>query len=113
MRSEWVIAGIIMTGMYFILGFIFLVMKEKGASLISGYNFKSKEERTKYDERQMSIDMKNLFFICSLIFLAGTVATYIWSNGFFWIAFFISSMYLLKSVHFKDEEAFDRYKKEN
>lgn len=111
--DNWVIAGVIMTALFFLIGFMFLIMKEKGASLISGYNFKSKEERQKYDEKQMSKNMRNLFFICSLIFLVGTVATYIWSNIFFWIAFLISSIYFLKSVHFNDKKAYEKYKKEN
>lgn len=51
LENNWVLAGVIMTIMFFIFGLIFAIMKEKGANLIAGYNFKSKEERKKYDEK--------------------------------------------------------------
>lgn len=83
------VAGLVMTLMFFLFRLIFAVMKEKGASLIAGYNFKSKEERRKYDEKQMSEDMRNLLFNYGLIFLIGTIATYIWGKVWFWISFVI------------------------
>lgn len=38
----------IMSGAFLLLGLIFLIFKEKACVLISGYNFKTKEERREY-----------------------------------------------------------------
>lgn len=113
LENTWGVVGLIMTIIFLIFGLIFAIMKEKGASLIAGYNFKSKEERKEYDEKQMSEDMRNLFFIYSLIFLAGTVATYIGGKIWFWISFMIWLIYFLKNFHIDDEKAFGKYRKRN
>lgn len=110
LENTWSVAGLIMAIMFLIFGLIFAIMKEKGASLIAGYNFKSKEERKKYDEKQMSIDMRNLFFTYSLIFLVGTVATYMWGKVWFWISFVIWLIFFFKDVHIDDEKAFGKYR---
>lgn len=110
-ENNYVIVGIGMTIIFFIMGLIFAVMKEKASSLIAGYNFKSKEERKKYDEKKMSMDMRNFFFICSGIFVIGTVATYIWGANCFWISFIIFIVYFFRDVHIDDEKAFGKYKK--
>lgn len=107
------LVGVTMTIMFLTFGLIFGIMKEKGASLIVGYNFKPKKERRKYDEKQMSKDMRNLFFIYGLIFLVGTVATYIWGKIWFWISFMIWLIYFFKNLHIDDEKAFGKYKKGN
>ena len=113
LENAWGLAGIIMTITFFIFGLIFAISKEKGASLIAGYNFKPKEERKKYNEKQMSKDMRNTFFIYSLIFLVGTVATYIWGKIWFWISFIIWLIYFFKNFHIDDEKAFGKYRKVN
>lgn len=46
----------------FILSFIFALLKEKWAILISGFNSISKDEREKYDKKKMSIYMRNSLF---------------------------------------------------
>lgn len=111
LENEWSVAGLIMSIMFFIFGLIFAIMKEKGASLIAGYNFKSKEERKKYDEKQMSKDMRNLFFISSLIFLVGMIATYILGKIVFWISFIVWLIYFFRDFHIDDEKAFGKYRK--
>lgn len=113
LENTWGLSGIIMTIIFLILGLIFAIMKEKGTRLIAGYNFKRKEERKKYDEKQMSKDMRNILFTYSLIFLAGTVATYIWGKIWFWISFIIWLVYFLKNFHIDDEKAFGKYRKRN
>ena len=109
--NNWVIAGITMTVMFFVFGLIFAIMKEKGAILIAGYNNKSKEERKKFNEKQMTKDMRNHFFRYSFIFLIGTVATYIWGKIWFWISFIIWLIYFFKNVHLNVEKAFGKYRK--
>lgn len=45
LNDDYVIVGLMMSVMFFILGLIFAIMKERGSGLIAGFNFKSKEER--------------------------------------------------------------------
>src|SRR5699024_6945432 len=97
--------------MFFGFGIIFAIGKEKASGLIAGYNFKSKEERKKYDEKQMSLDMRNFFFICSLILLIGTIGTYLFSVIWFWISLTIFIIYLFKNIHIDDEKAFGKYRR--
>lgn len=113
LENNWSLAGLIMALMFFVFGLIFAVMREKRASLIAGYNFKSKEERKDYDEKRMSKDMRNLFFIYSLIFLLGAILTYIWGKVWFWITFVIWFVYFFKNVNIDDEKAFGKYRKKN
>ena len=61
----------------------------------------------------MSKDMRDLFFICSLIFLLGAVLTYIWGKLWFWVSFVVWLVYFFKNVHFDDEKAFGKYRKRN
>lgn len=96
---------------FFLLGLIFARFKEKACSLISGYNFKSKKQRELYDEKRLSADMRNLFFIYSGIFLVGSIATLWWGHLCFWMTWIIWLILFFKDVHFDDEKAFGKYKK--
>ncbi|WIV13663.1 DUF3784 domain-containing protein [Proteiniborus sp. MB09-C3] len=42
LENAWVLTGLIITITFLLLGLIFAIMKEKGVSLIAGYNFKPK-----------------------------------------------------------------------
>lgn len=109
--NKYALIGLVMAIMFLGFGLLFAIMKEKGSILISGYNFKSKEERKKYDEKRMSKDMRNFFFICSGIFCIGTVMTYLFGVVWFWISLLIFIVYLFKNIHISDEKAFVKYKR--
>lgn len=50
-------------GIFFLIFSIcFAILKEKGAILVSGFNSFSKAEREKYDQKRISLDMRNSFF---------------------------------------------------
>ena len=100
-----------MMSFFLILAMIFALLKEKACFLISGYNFKSKKEREKYDELQMSKDMRNFWFICSGIFFIGAIGILLFGNVFVWISFLIWGIYFFKNVHVDNEKAFGKYKK--
>lgn len=53
------------------ISMIFALLKEKGAMLISGFNTLSKEEQANYDQKKMSIDMRNSLFLWSILLLSG------------------------------------------
>ncbi|WP_315066855.1 DUF3784 domain-containing protein [uncultured Clostridium sp.] len=105
------IIGFVMSGIFGLLGVTFLIFKEKACVLISGYNFKTEKERENYDEVRLSKDERNFFFICSVIYLIGAIASIFFGKLCFWIAFLVWLLYFLKNVHLTPKKAFDKYKK--
>ncbi|GKU24398.1 hypothetical protein CFOLD11_12240 [Clostridium folliculivorans] len=107
----WAIGGLVMAGLFGLLGMIFLIFKEKACVLISGYNLKSKKEREEYDEVSLCKDERNFFFICAIIFLIGAVISIFFGPLSFWISFVAWLIYFFKNVHFDTEKAFAKYKR--
>lgn len=107
----WGITCFILAVFFSILSMIFALLKEKGAILISGFNSISKDEREKYDKRQMSIDMRNSLIIWAIILLLGAVLSYCISKYFAIISIIIWIVLFLKEVHMDSEKAFRKYKK--
>ena len=107
----WTIVGLIISGMFGLLGMIFLLLKEKACVLISGYNFKTKKEREEYDEVRLSKDECNFFFRCAIIYLIGAIISIFVGALCFWISFLVWLVYFLKNVHLNAEEAFNKYKR--
>lgn len=106
-----VTVSLVMTIFFFIIGLIFASLKDKACILISGYNFKSKKQREQYDEKRLSADMRNQFFLYSLIFLIGSICTYLINSYCFWLTLIIWLVVFFRGVHFDDEKAFGKYKK--
>lgn len=94
-----------------IFSVIFALLKEKGASLISGFNTLSNEEKEKYDKKKMSIDMKNSFLIWSIIILLGAFFSHFISGYFAIIAIAIWIILFFKDVHLDSKKAFRKYRK--
>lgn len=94
-----------------ILSIIFALLKEKGATLISGFNTMSKEEREKYDKKKMSIDMRNSLFLWSIILFTGAILAYFFSRYCAIIAIVIWLIIFFKDVHIDSEKAFEKYRK--
>ncbi|WP_342469301.1 DUF3784 domain-containing protein [Ureibacillus sp. FSL K6-3587] len=82
------------------ISMIFALLKEKGAMLISGFNTLSKDEQANYDQKKMSIDMRNSLFLWSILLLSGALFGYFLSQyGAFlaiviWLILF-SKMFIL------------------
>ncbi|MEQ8199338.1 MAG: DUF3784 domain-containing protein [Clostridiaceae bacterium] len=108
---RWTIVGLVMSGIFGLIGMIFLILKEKACVLISGYNFKTRKEREEYDEARLSKDEGRFFFKCAAIYLAGAVISIFAGALSFWIAFAVWLTYFLKNVHLDAEKAFDKYKR--
>lgn len=102
----WLIAGLIMTGLFSISAFVFIIFKEKASCLIVGYNFEPKEERNMYDLKGMSKDMRNFCLICSGIFFSGAVTTLMWGGICFWISVEIWVVYLFTNSSIEDRKAY-------
>lgn len=106
-----VIAALVMMILFFIIRLIFTYFKDKACILISDYNFKSKKQCKQYDEKQLSTDTRNQCFLYSLIFLRGSITTYLINSYCFWITLVIWLVIFFKRVHFNDKKAFGKYQK--
>lgn len=95
---------------FLLISAIFLLWKAKAAILISGFNSLSKEERSAFDQNQMSLDMRNMFFWWTCIMLVGAIASYYLSQ---FIALFICILWLIlfiREVDWNGEKAFENYR---
>ena len=108
---RWTIVGLVMSGIFGLIGMIFLILKEKACVLISGYNFKNKKEREEYDKARLSKDEGKFFFRCAVIYLIGAVISIFTGALSFWVAFAVWLIYFFKNVHLNEEKAFDKYKR--
>lgn len=100
-------------GMLFLLfAVLFTVLGEKAAILISGFNTIPKAERELYDKGRLSRDQRNAFLIWALILGAGAILSALISQVMALIACVVWLIVFLKDVHFDEEKAFGKYKKE-
>lgn len=100
-----------MAGMFLILAVIFALLKEKSAMLISGFNTIQKQEREKYNQAKLGIDMRNSLLIWFVIFGVGAILSYFISS-YIAIASFITWLILFfKDFHIDTEKAFGKYRK--
>lgn len=97
--------------LFLLFAFIFTVLKEKAAILISGFNTLPKQERALYDKEKMSRDQRNAFLIWAVIMGLGAVLSYFISKYMATAAFGIWLCVLLKDVHLDEEKAFGKYRK--
>ena len=89
---------------------IFSILGEKATILISGFNFKSKHEREKYDIERMSKDYRKSIFFWIVIFFIGATGSYYISQYCSVLAFVIWLILFFKDVHLDEEKAFGKYK---
>ncbi|MDB8791365.1 DUF3784 domain-containing protein [Romboutsia sp. 1001216sp1] len=98
-----------MSGIFFIISFIFLIFRDKACFLIAGYNCIPKDQRKNYDEKKLSKDFGTTFFKYGLIWLFGAVGCILISNWSYLIAFIIWIIYFSKNTSFSNK-IFDKYK---
>ena len=98
-------------GIFFLVfSLCFAILKEKGAILVSGFNSFSKAEREKYDQKRISLDMRNSFFLWAMILFIGALFSYFISSYFAIPAFIIWLILFFKDVHISATKAFEKYK---
>lgn len=106
--------GGLMCGMlcivFLLLGFLFHILKEKAAILISGFNTIPKEQRALYDKGRMSKDQRNVFYIWAAIMGAGAIGSYLISGVIAIVAGILWLVVFFKDVHLDEEKAFAKYK---
>lgn len=92
------------------LGLIFSVLKGKVAFLIAGYNNMPKEERDLYDKEKMSLDMRNMFFLWSLILGIGAAGSYVISPYIAIFAFVIWFLLFIKKITYDNHKGIEKYR---
>ncbi|MFA9379095.1 MAG: DUF3784 domain-containing protein [Lachnotalea sp.] len=102
---------LIMGSLFAIMLIVFSILKEKASMLISGFNTLTKNERKKYDKVRMSADQRDSFFIWTVVFAIGAIASYIISQYISIVAFAIWLFLFFKDVHMDTEKAFGKYRK--
>lgn len=110
MNIGW-IACSLLSMIFLLFGIIFAIFKEKSTIFISGFNAISKEERQFYDQRKMSRDLRNSFFIWVIILAIGAVLSYYISQNIAIIAIIVWLIVFFKDVHLDEKKAFEKYKK--
>ncbi|MGG5462810.1 DUF3784 domain-containing protein [Clostridium sp. B9] len=96
---------------FLVFSLIFAILKGKGAILVSGFNSFSKKERDDYDKNKISIDMRNSFFIWSIILFMGAIFSYFINKYCSIIAIIIWIIIFFRDVHWDAKAAFEKYKK--
>ena len=92
-----------------ILGFIFMMLKDKGAILVSGFNSFSKNEQALYDKAKIVYDMRNSCFIWAFIMFLGAIFSYFIGNYMAIIAYIVWFILFIKDVHLDNHKAFEKY----
>lgn len=95
---------------FLFMGLLFLLLKEKAAMLISGFNTLPKETRKDYDQKKISKDQRNTFFLWAFVMAAGCIASYYISTYAAVPTFIIWLILFFKEVHLDTEKAFGKYK---
>lgn len=105
-----IVVSFVISGIFTVLGIIFMILKDKACILISGYNTKTKKEREEYDEVRLSKDESKFFFKCAFIYFIGATTALFFNKICLGIAFLVWIIYLFKNIHLNQEKAFDKYK---
>lgn len=100
---------LILAIVFAVTAFIFFLLKDKGAMLISGFNTLPKEERDLYDKARLSKDQRNDMLLWAFIMGVGSLLSYL-SQYFAIPTFGIWLVLFLKGVHLDANKAFEDYK---
>lgn len=99
----------VMAAVFILPALIFILLKEKCAVLISGFNTLPKEERDKYNTKRMCLDMRNSMLVWIFIFAVGGLLSYLISAYISIAAFAVWLVLFFKDVRLDAESAFKKY----
>lgn len=100
---------IILAISFVIIGVLFAIFKEKAAKFVSGFNSFSKEEQALYDKGEISRDIRNQFFIWTVIMLAGALLSFILTPYMAIPTYIIWLVLFFREFHFDNRKAFEKY----
>lgn len=94
---------------FVIPGLLFAVLKEKAAKFVSGFNTLPKAEQDLYDRAYLARDMRNDFFLWSLIMLIGALGSLFLTAYAAVLAYVLWLILFFKNVHLDAHKAFAKY----
>lgn len=101
-------------GMFFLaFSILFVILKENGAIIISGFNSIPKAKQQQYDKSKLVMDSKKHFFTLSLVSLAGAIFSNFFHIAFGILALIVMAVLFFRQVSFSAEKAFEKYKIDN
>ena len=101
---------VLLAVLFLILGLVFVLLKEKAALLVSGFNTLPKYEQNRYDKARLSRDMSRQFFLWAGILAIGALLS-AWLSPYFAIpAAGAWLMLLFKNVSLDEKKAFEKYR---
>lgn len=92
--------------LFLILSIIFVLLKEKGANYVSGFNTLNHPE--KYDKAYISRDMRNQCFIHFVILCIGSVLSYYLSAYVAIVAILVWLILFFRNFNLDAEKAFEK-----
>ncbi len=101
---------ILLVPVFWLIAAVLLILMEKGAVLMAGFNSLPRREQERYDRRRIAQDAQRQFWCWGLLFLAGAGLCLLVSGYMaipvygFWIVLFF------KNVHLTAEKAFEKYR---
>lgn len=95
--------------LFFVIGILFALLKEKGANFVSGFNSLSKTQQQLYDKAYISRDMRNQCFTWAIVMVLGALCSYLFSPYLAIVAYIIWLVLFFKEFHLDAEKAFEKY----
>ena len=95
--------------LFFVIGILFALLKEKGAKFVSGFNSLSKTQQQLYDKAYISRDMRNQCFTWTIVMVLGALCSYLLSPYLAIVAYIIWLVLFFKEFHLDTEKAFEKY----
>lgn len=97
--------------LFLLLTFLFIMLQDRAALLISGWNTLPKNQKHLYDIHHMVRDQRNSFLLWSFIQAIGAIFSYVFSSYFAIAACVLWLIIFFKDVHLDTHKAFEKYKK--
>ncbi|MDE6034517.1 MAG: DUF3784 domain-containing protein [Ruminococcus sp.] len=100
---------IILVPVFFTIGLLFGIFKDKATKFVSGFNSLSEKEQNLYDKVAISQDIRNSCFIWTSVMLIGALGSLFLTSYFAIIAYVVWGILFFKDIHFDVHKAFDKY----
>ena len=101
---------IVLVPIFWLIAVLMLVLKEKGAMLMAGFNSLPRHEQERYDRARIAKDVQRQCWCWGLLFLAGAGLCLLISG---YMAIFVYGAWIVlyfKNVHLTAEKAFEKYR---
>lgn len=101
---------IILVPVFWLIAVLMLLLKEKGAVLMAGFNTLSAEEQGRYDRKRIAQDTQRQYWGWGLLFLAGAGLCLLVSGYVAIPVYGVWIVMFFKNVHLTPEKAFEKYR---